>query len=403
MNRHPAVPLSTKKRAAQCAAAEWLICLALVLMACGPDPVQPPDANPDVVDVADTAETPDTADTAIDTPPATCDTDCSDGNPCTVDSCTVGTCTHVASAAGVSCDDGDACTTGDACATGSCIGVPKVCGTGAACDAGNCVAVGCKPAIDSEMALIPAGTFQMGCVPGDPDCQPEELPRHAVYLDAYYIDAHEVTVGEYLKCVAAGGCSEPAKSSGPSGLSGEPFDIKCNWEIPDHEQYPVNCVTWYQSDAYCKWAVGRLPTEAEWEKAARGGLDGKQFPWGDEPPTCEPGQKNSAVFWGGTATTACDTGMSWAVGTGSAPNGYCLYDMVGNVSEWVADWYDSGYYASAPVSNPHGPLNGEFPVRRGSGYRHFSGYFLRASFRGHGGFPSEQHVAMASAAPSRCL
>lgn len=348
MNRHPAVPLSTKKRAAQCAAAEWLICLALVLMACGPDPVQPPDANPDVVDVADTAETPDTADTAIDTPPATCDTDCSDGNPCTVDSCTVGTCTHVASAAGVSCDDGDACTTGDACATGSCIGVPKVCGTGAACDAGNCVAVGCKPAIDSEMALIPAGTFQMGCVPGDPDCQPEELPRHAVYLDAYYIDAHEVTVGEYLKCVAAGGCSEPAKSSGPSGLSGEPFDIKCNWEIPDHEQYPVNCVTWYQSDAYCKWAVGRLPTEAEWEKAARGSSDTRIYPWGDRQPDCTLANFNYCVG---------DTSEVGSYPAGASPFG--ALDMAGNVWEWVSDWYAVNYYGSqSSWLDPTGPASG---------------------------------------------
>jgi Cys-rich repeat protein len=260
---------------------------------------------------------------------------CDDGNLCTVDGCMDGACVQTSS------PDGASCAAGMACKTGWCV----------------------STAADG-MALIPSGKFMMGCVPGD-TCSDAQLPQHEVQLDAFYLAVHEVTVEQYAACVKVGQCATPDTSGG------------CTWGKPGQQQHPVTCVTWAAADGYCKWAGGRLPTEAEWERAARGGLEGKKFPWGDEAPTCTPGQKNTAVHNNGS--DGCGKNATWAVGTGSLPNGYGLYDMAGNVWEWAADWF--GPYPSEPQKNPKGPVGGLDQVFRG-GSRASGGGALTASIRG---------------------
>lgn len=296
--------------------------------------------------------------------------DCDDKNACTADSCdaVTGKCGNAAKANGAACDDGDACTLNDACAVGACKGAAKVCGAGEVCAGGVC-----KAGAPAGMVLIPAGSFKMGCVPaGDASCSAGEKPQHSVTLSAYYIDKTEVTVAAYKKCVDAGKCSLP---------SCNPSDYK-TYGVNGKEQHPVNCVTWSQADAYCKWTdpKGRLPTESEWEKAARGGLDGKVYPWGDQSPACTPGQPYTVV-WGG-AGNGCGKNSTWAVGTGSSPNGYGLYDMSGNVWEWVNDWYSSSYYDSSPATDPKGPVSGPNRVFRGGSFVNFADS-LRASQRAY--------------------
>ena len=307
--------------------------------------------------------------------------DCNDNNPCTSDSCipNTGLCAHVNLADGSACEDGDACTLADTCLAGACkSGAAKVCSGTAVCVAGVC-----KVGTPDGMALIPAGSFKMGCVPGDFDCYSGESPQHTVMLHAYYMDVYEVTVAKYKACVDAGKCTAP-KSGGSY----------YNWGKSGREQHPVNGVTWFQSDAYCKWtdAKAHLPTEAQWEKAARGGLDGKKYPWGDANPTCTPGQSNTAV-WYGNGYYGCGTGYTWPIGTGSGKNGYGVYDMAGNVWEWAADWYGSSYYGSSPASNPAGPGSGSDRVGRGGGFDYYDAGSLRASRRGYA-YPSYDDYAL---------
>jgi serine/threonine-protein kinase len=204
-----------------------------------------------------------------------------------------------------------------------------------------------------EMAYIPAGEFEMGSESGSES----ESPVHTVYLDAFWIDIYEVTNAQYALCVQAGECDVS----------------RCSYYVnPEYADHPVVCVSWYDAQAYAEWVGGRLPTEAEWEKAARGGLEGQLYPWGNEHPVCTLGAENGAQFGG------CDGDI---VEVGSfAPNGYGLFDMVGNVWEWVADWYDSSYYANSPTENPQGPSIGTDRVLRGGsfgGYR----YFVRCAYR----------------------
>ena len=211
-----------------------------------------------------------------------------------------------------------------------------------------------------SMILIPAGPFLMGCVPGDSACNGGEKPQHSVTLNAFYIDKTEVTAEAYKQCVDAGKCTAPKSPS--SSCSPSFYGTFGNSSKTNH---PVNCVDWNQALAYCKWTdgKGRLPTEAEWEKAARGGLSDKVYPWGDQAPTCTPSQSNTAVYY--SDGSGCGKDSAWAVGTGSSANGYGLYDMAGNVWEWTADWYSSSYYGSSPASDPQGPSSGSDRVVRG--------------------------------------
>jgi formylglycine-generating enzyme required for sulfatase activity len=188
----------------------------------------------------------------------------------------------------------------------------------------------------AAMVFVPAGEFLMGAAAADPDADPDERPEHRVYLDAFWVDRLEVTNAMYAACVGAGGCTPPAHSRhyGPS----------------EYQGHPVLGVSWNQAVAYCAWAGRRLPTEAEWEKAARG-PDGRRFPWGNEAP--DPTRLNF------------DRLVDDTVRVGSYPPGaspYGALDMGGNVWEWVSDGYDPDYYARSPAVNPTG---GDSVSRRG--------------------------------------
>ena len=209
---------------------------------------------------------------------------------------------------------------------------------------------------DVPMALIPAGAFQMG---SDNQNHPadDEKPVHSVTLDAFTIDVYEVTNARYAQCVADGQCQPPDHLfSSTSGGSNYRY-----YGTAEYANYPVIHVSWYDAKAYCAWVGKRLPTEAEWEKAARGGLAGMLYPWGNELSVCTPGASN------GAQTDACTPNDTAAVGA-FAPNGYGLFDMTGNVAEWVNDWYQADYYSVSPGSNPLGPDTGTTKVQRGGSW-----------------------------------
>ncbi|MBI2568688.1 MAG: SUMF1/EgtB/PvdO family nonheme iron enzyme, partial [Candidatus Schekmanbacteria bacterium] len=212
-----------------------------------------------------------------------------------------------------------------------------------------------------DEVLVPAGEFLMGCdgtTPAD-SCQgPHEAPVHAVNLDGYYIDTYEVTAGQYKACVDGGGCT--------AANTGSP----CTYNVSGKETHPINCVGWNQATAYCGWAGKRLPTEAEWEKAARG-TDQRIFPWGDTSPDC-----TYANFYdGGFCVSATSPVGSYPLGVSP----YGAFDMAGNVWEWVSDWYDAEYYSQSPYQNPSGPASGFEPVVRGGSWDVVAPYIRSAS------------------------
>jgi formylglycine-generating enzyme required for sulfatase activity len=203
------------------------------------------------------------------------------------------------------------------------------------------------------MVLVPAGEFTMGSDEGDDD----EQPVHRVVLDPFYLDTFEVTNGRFAKFVAA------IQSEPPWGFADQ------ETPVVDAER-PVRWVTWLEATGYCLWAGKRLPTEAEWEKAARG-TDGRIYPWGNDPPTAA-----QAVF-------GLKEGAETASPVGDHPQGrspYGAQDLAGNLYEWVADWYDDAFYQTPPTRNPRGPVVGSTKVQRGGSYTN-SPYRLRAAFR----------------------
>jgi len=229
--------------------------------------------------------------------------------------------------------------------------------------------VGCWP---PGMVLIPGGAFEMGS-----DYSSNQQPIRQVHVDSFWMDETEVTVEAYSACVDDGTCSEP--STGGS----------CNWMVAGREDHPVNCVTWFQAEAYCGWAGGgtkRLPTEAEWEKAARG-TDAREYPWGDSPaPSCTHVVMNE----GGSG---CGMSSTWPVGSkplGDAP--YGAHDMAGNVWEWVADWYASPY-DEAETDNPTGPAIGTLRVLRGGSWGNSTTDDFRAADR-HSGDPTFDYLSV---------
>ncbi|NLX56155.1 MAG: SUMF1/EgtB/PvdO family nonheme iron enzyme, partial [Planctomycetaceae bacterium] len=272
------------------------------------------------------------------------------------------------------------------------------------------------------MVLIPAGEFQMGDTFNEG--APVERPVHAVYVDAFYMDQYEVTNQQYADVLnwaygqggqitvtnnivykAGSGTSFPycdtttSSSSSRITWNGSTFGV-----VAGKEQHPMVMVSWYGAAAYCNWrsamegrplcydlstwacnyAVGsyRLPTEAEWEKAARGGVSGQRFPHGN---TINHDHVNyrangSAYTYDTSPYTTWTYHPTFAVGSTPytspagyfAPNGYGLYDMAGNVWEWCNDWYSSTYYSSSPYSNPRGPASGSSRVLRGGGWTHYA-------------------------------
>ncbi|BFM16367.1 SUMF1/EgtB/PvdO family nonheme iron enzyme [Maricurvus nonylphenolicus] len=208
---------------------------------------------------------------------------------------------------------------------------------------------------DSEMIHIPAGKFTMGC--NHDDCVGDDVPAHKVKLKGFYIDKYEVTFRRYKLCVEKGDCSEPM-------IGGS-----CNWEYPAwHDDHPVNCVDFKQAESLCKSEGKRLPTEAEWEKAARG-VDGRKFPWGSEPPTCDHVVMDPNGLE--KPQPGCGRGTSQPVyhgeGTGDSP--YGVVGMSGNMWEWTSDNYDPEYYKNSPKSNPTGPWIGYgLKTVRGGGF-----------------------------------
>ena len=209
----------------------------------------------------------------------------------------------------------------------------------------------------------------MGCDPAHNsgyDCYPDEVPLHTVYLDEYYIDKTEVTNGQYRLCVAHGACTVPGSTASLTRSS--------YYGSSAYADYPVIYVNWHQADTYCRWAGKRLPTEAEWEKAARGENDTRPYPWGESTPTCALGNYADCV------------GDTTAIGSyppGASP--YGLLDALGNVWEWTSDWYEPFYYGSSPVTNPLGPSSGDVRIMRGCGYGDGWGPFpfdLRLAVRG---------------------
>jgi len=267
----------------------------------------------------------------------------------------------------------------------------------------------CKIGKDgARMVLIPAGEFQMGTDTAEipqlvqwakewaPSAKAswfeDETPRHKVYLDDFYMDVYEVTNAQYRRFVQATGHKEPegfkiVRIEGGELILQYGFKPWSDKNFNDDNQ-PVVCVTWEDAKAYCEWAGKRLPTEAEWEKAARGGLAGKRYVWDDDSTT----PKGAGNFADETAKKTFpdlviikgyDDGYTYPAPVGSfTPNGYGLYDMAGNIWEWCADWYDDDYYARSPKEKPEGPDSGGFRVLRGGGWDS-NLYSLRVAFRGH--------------------
>ncbi len=227
-----------------------------------------------------------------------------------------------------------------------------------------------------HMVYVPAGEFTMG---GTDDLlarlkedipwvkldntTSDSEPPHTVFLDEYWIDQTEVTIAQYQKCVAERVCGKPAP---PGEHNAEQF-----WPMyddPVYANYPVTYVDWEMAKAYCEWAGRRLPTEAEWEKAARG-EDGRLYPWGDSKPDNE---LVNFSFANSDEKTIYDQGIAPVDAYPKGASPYGALNMAGNVSEWVADFYIPSYYKESPASNPRGPESGSQYVYRGPNF--FSNY-----------------------------
>ncbi len=245
------------------------------------------------------------------------------------------------------------------------------------------------PPCPDGMIHIDGGQFFMG----SDDDLPQEKPAHNVTLAAYCIDRYEVTTAAYVKCSNDGKCKRAGKSNEWDGIKPrdrDVYDPLCNVRDPDDKaKHPINCVEWDMADTYCRAGGGRLPTEAEWEFAARG-PDGRRYPWGDENPTstllnacgaeCTAWAKKNKVEI--KAMYAADDGYPNTAPVGSFPAGksrYGLEDVVGNVWEWVADW--SAPYAAESQVDPKGPKEGTTRVIRGGSWNAAEPAWVRPTFR----------------------
>lgn len=247
---------------------------------------------------------------------------------------------------------------------GRCAGPPKSCPGFLITTANACVE-------DLDWVKIPAGTFTMGDTHGDGAS--DQKPTRSVTLSAFRMARTETTVAQYKACVSAGTCTRP----------GWPESSVCTWGGPESESKtnPVNCVTWDQASEFCRWMGGRLPTEAEWEYAARG-TDGRKFPWGESPGRIHVSSGGSHSRCAHKLCGEEETRFR-PVGTFSSfgRSAFELDDMAGNVSEWVADWY--GPYDGTATSDPLGPDSGEHRVLRGGSIFERDEQGLRATARHH--------------------
>lgn len=223
------------------------------------------------------------------------------------------------------------------------------------------------------MVLVPAGEFVMGsrnidaviqeCKSYVTECDQtwfqDELIPHTVFLDDFYMDIYEVTNRNYAVCVDAGACQPPVNttSSTRSSYFGD----------PGFDDYPVIFIDWNMAKTYCEWRGARLPTEAEWEKAARG-VDERTYPWGEEIDNTFANYNNNFG----------DTSPVGSYESNQSP--YGIYDMAGNVWEWVADYYSESYYRDSPASNPPGPSSGQGKVLRGGSW-YDPAYLIRTTTR----------------------
>ncbi|MGH8248789.1 MAG: formylglycine-generating enzyme family protein, partial [Gammaproteobacteria bacterium] len=199
----------------------------------------------------------------------------------------------------------------------------------------------------SEFVYVPAGDYLMGINLNKTEA--DNAPAHLVALDGFWIDQAEITNGQYARCVALDACAPPHQE----GYAPHVF----NDSLVQDE--PVTGVDWEQARAYCEWIEGRLPTEAEWEKAARG-TDGRLYPWGDTAPDC------SWLNLSGCFQPPASAPVR-SYPDGASP--YRVLDMAGNVFEWTGDWYDANYYSVSPAQDPEGPSEGTMRVVRGSSFQ----------------------------------
>ncbi len=225
-------------------------------------------------------------------------------------------------------------------------------------------ALALEPPSDTPLYVrIPAGPFRMGSDDADELAEDNEKPPHPVDLAEYWIGRTEVSNAQYARCVAAGACEPPNNH---------------RWDNPQFARHPVSNVDWSQAQAYAEWVGGRLPTEAEWEKACRG-TDGHIYPWGSEPPDAE-----RLNYYFSRLGTWTDIG-TYPVGE------HGLYDMAGNVWEWTADWYGADYYASSPPENPTGPTSGVSRTLRGGAWDN-SKHYVRCADRSSYGVSIKEFV-----------
>ena len=268
----------------------------------------------------------------------------------------------------VQCASGAECPDGTSCGGGWC-NPPGV--SAASCAGGGGDGGGGGPSFDAaplelddggrpvdDMVAVAAGAFDMGCAgpPDDIACFPDE-DQHAVTLSSYEIDRTEVVQGAYALCVADGACSAP---------------VTAHWRPGERPQWPAVGLDHAMATAYCDWVGKRLPTEAEWERAARG-TDLRVYPWGNDDPDC--------AIHGAWAIPGC---VAEPAGVGTHPAGASAVgadDMAGNVWEWVADWYDADYYGVSPSEDPQGPASGTERILRGGGFMTGEARFLRVSNR----------------------